>query len=123
MVKKFIQDKAGFQLNERDVIATHRITGETGKPRPIIVKVLNTKIKAKVMKKRSEIKRMGNGLRLVDDVTKTNSALISKLLEKEDIESAWYFNGSVFSKAKEKDRKIKFEVTNDSDTKIKKIKK
>lgn len=38
VVKKFIQDKAGFQINERDVIATHRIPGETGKPRPIIVK-------------------------------------------------------------------------------------
>lgn len=41
---------------------------------------------------------MGNGLRLVDDVTKANSALTSRLLGKEDIESAWYINGSVLER-------------------------
>lgn len=66
---------------------------------------------------------MGNGLRLVDDVTKANSALTSRLLGKEDTESAWHFNRSVFAKAKGEDRKIKFDVTSDLDTKIKKISK
>lgn len=71
---------------------------------------------------------MGNGLRLVDDVTKANSALTSRLLGKEDTESAWYLNGSVFAKATKIswDRKIKFDVTfctSDLDTKIKKISK
>lgn len=60
---------------------------------------------------------MGNGLRLVDDVTKANSALTSRLLGKEDTESAWYFNGSVFAKAKGKDRKTILDVTSDLDTK------
>lgn len=120
VVKKFIQDKAGFQLNERDVIATHRIPGESGKPQQVIVKVINTEVKARVMKKRSDIKRMGNGLRLVVDVTKANSKLISQLFGKEDIESEWYFNDSVFAKVKVKDRRIKFDVTDDLDTKIKK---
>lgn len=66
---------------------------------------------------------MGHGLRLVDDVTEANSALTSRLLGKEDTESAWYFNRSVFAKAKGEDRKIKFDVTSDLDTKIKKISK
>lgn len=61
---------------------------------------------------------MGNGLRLVDDVTKANSALTSRLLGKEDTEYAWYFNESVFAKDKGKDRRIKFDVTSDLDTKI-----
>lgn len=60
---------------------------------------------------------MGNGLRLVDDVTKANSALPSRLLGKEDTKYAWYFNGSVFAKDKGKDRKIKLDVTSDLDTK------
>lgn len=59
----------------------------TGKARLIFVKVMHSEVKAKAMWKRFKMKRFGTGLRLVNDVTKANSELISNLLAKEDIES------------------------------------
>ena len=38
------------------------------------------------------------GHRPVDDVTKMNAKLISELLDHESVDSAWYFNGSVFGR-------------------------
>ena len=38
--------------------------------------------------------------RLVDDFTKENTKLINRLMEHKDIDSAWYFNGSIFAKGK-----------------------
>ena len=54
------------------------------------------------MRKRSTIKEKGDGYRLAYDVTKVNGELKRRLLEFEGIESAWYFNGSVYSKYKDK---------------------
>ena len=59
-------------LDDREIVAAHTIPGIKGKPRPIIVKVANTNIKARVMRKRSVIKQKGNGLKLVDEVTRPN---------------------------------------------------
>ena len=48
------------------------------------------------MKVRSAMKTAGH--RLNDDVTKMNAKLISELMDHGSIDSAWYFNGSVFGK-------------------------
>ena len=50
------------------------------------------------MKKRSTIKNARCGVRLVDDVTFENARLITRLLEHEDIDQAWYYNGAVYGK-------------------------
>lgn len=49
------------------------------------------------MRKRS-IKTLGNGQKLVDDVTKANTELIDDLAERSEIEAAWQFNESGFAK-------------------------
>ena len=118
VVQDFLKNNAKIELEDREIVAAHRIPGAKGKPRPIIVKVLNTNIKARVMKKRSEIKQKGNGQKLADDVTKKNSELITTLLQHEDIDSAWYFNGSVFAKLKDSDHHVKFDIFDDIDKKI-----
>lgn len=104
-VKTFIKGNAGLALNDQEIVAAHRILGEKGKGRRILVKVMNTDVRSSVMKKRSEVK--DNGFRLMDDVTKANVSLIKRLTEHQGIESVWYFNGSVYGKVG--DKRIKFD--------------
>lgn len=123
LTQDFIQEKAGVHLAENEIVAIHRIPGAFGKPRPILVKVSSLQMKAKIMRKRSVIKNLGSGQKLVDDVTKANTELIADLAEREDIEAAWYFNGSVFATVNGCERKIKFDITDDLKEKIKRNKK
>ena len=52
------------------------------------------------------------GYRIADDVTKLNTWLISRPTGNENIDSAWYFNGSVFGRTKA-EKRLKFELFND----------
>lgn len=70
---------------------------------------------------RATVKSKGGGSRLADDVTKSNAELITNLLKFEGIiESAWYFNGAVYGKDKEK--RIRFDICDDIEEKLGKIK-
>lgn len=91
-----LDKKAKVKVEERKIMALHRIPGKSGMPKPVLVKLTNNSEKTKIMKKRQEMKRAG--YKLVDDVTKMNTQLINSLLLHEKIDSAWYFNGSVFGK-------------------------
>ncbi|KAH3703761.1 hypothetical protein DPMN_078807 [Dreissena polymorpha] len=57
------------------------------------------------------------GHRLVDDATALNTGLMSRLLLHKDIESTWFFNGSVFELTKRHER-IKFDLYDNIDTVI-----
>ncbi|KAK3085020.1 hypothetical protein FSP39_022985 [Pinctada imbricata] len=120
LVCKVIEEAAGVKIQMSDIVACHRIPGQAGQKRPILVKMRNTECKATVMRKRSKVKKGNSGVKLVDDVTKLNAQLISQLNEHAAIESAWYFNGSVFGQYKGK--RIKFDIIDDIDAKIRKSK-
>ena len=64
----------------------------------------------RVMGKRREMRTAG--YRIADDVTKLNTGLISRLSDNENINSAWYFNGSVFERTKG-GKRLKFELFDD----------
>jgi hypothetical protein len=119
VVQGFIKQNAGVEINDNEIVAAHRIPGAKGKPCPIIVKVLHNDTKSMIMRKRSAVKQTGKG-KLVDDVTKPNIELISALTEYEEVETAWYFNGSVFAKMNNNACKVKFDITDDLSVKIKK---
>ena len=70
------------------------------------------------MRKRSTIKEKGGarGYRLADDIMKANGKLIRRLLEFEGIESAWYFNGAVYGKYK--DRRIRVQICDNIEEKL-----
>ena len=59
------------------------------------------------MKHRKTMKQHGN--KLVDDVTKKNTELISRLLKHEKIDSAWFFNGFIYGKTIE-GRRYRFDL-------------
>lgn len=95
-VCSFLEVKANVSLRSEQIVAIHRIPGKSGQPKPVLMKMRNNSDKTSVMKTRKQIKEAG--YRLVDDVTKSNSGLIGRLLLHSQIESAWYFNGSVYGK-------------------------
>ena len=104
--------KQKVTIAPQQIVAIHRIPGKPGSPKPVLIKFRNNSDKTMVMKKRAEMKAMGN--RLVDDVTKLNTTLISKLNDHALIESAWYFNGAVFGKTKS-GKRLKFDMYDDID--------
>ena len=56
-------------------------------------------------------------VRLVDDVTKHNMGLITRLRNCKELESAWYFNCSVYGKTFD-EKRIKFDIFDDINNKI-----
>ncbi|XP_013396733.1 uncharacterized protein LOC106163628 [Lingula anatina] len=120
MVSKLLQTETGVRVTSEEIVAVHRIPGKRGQERPILLKVKNTDVKARIMKKRAVLRKSGKNMKLSDDVTKRNIELLHRLNESQLIEQAWYFNGSVYGKPKNTDDKIKFDIFDIIDEKIKK---
>ena len=115
-MKDTVSSLAGVKLSDDEIMACHRIPGQSGKPRPILIKLRNAEVKSRVMRTRSIVKKKGQakGIRFVDDVTRDNADLITKLLAHDKIESAWYFNGEVYAKPHGKKRML-FTLTDKDD--------
>ena len=111
--------KQDITLSPHQVIAIHRIPGKPGSPKPVLMKVTNTTVKSTIMRKRKVMKSAGH--RLVDDVTRLNTELITRLFDHPAIEAAWYFNRSVYGKTTA-GRRIKFVLHDDIDDTIKRSK-
>ena len=61
-------------------MAIHTIPSRQ-EPKPVLMKLKNNNIKTRLMKQRKTMKQLGH--KLVDDVTKKNTELISRLLKHE----------------------------------------
>ena len=109
-VSKLFSETCSVDLNPREIQAIHRIPGKAGSTKPVLVKLFNNNSKTKLMKARSSMKAAGH--RLVDDVTKMNAKLISELTDHDSIDSAWYFNGSVYGKTTG-GKRVKFDLYDD----------
>jgi chromosome segregation ATPase len=105
------------EIQKDEVTAIHRVPGKRDEHRPIIIKFQKPTAKTRIMKKRSDIKKLNKGWRISDDVTKANVTLISSLNSDERISSAWYFNGSVYGQ--HGTRRIKFDIFDDIGRRIK----
>ena len=121
-VRQVLKKKVNVDIKSEDIIACHRIPGGQGDIRPVLLKVKNTDIKSKIMRKRKDFRDDKTGRRLADDVTKDNADLINRLNKHEKIESAWFFNCNVFAKLKDDktDQRVVFDINDDIDRKIKK---
>ena len=127
-VQKVLKESIKVDLKSDEIIACHRIPGR-GTVRPILLKVKNTDIKSRIMRNRTAFRESKQNARLSDDVTKDNSDLIQKLIKNPAIESAWYFNCSIYAKLKKKEgekekpeqeRRIMFDINDNIDKKIRK---
>ena len=109
--------KQSVHITPAQIVAIHRIPGKSGTPKLVLIKFRNNSDKTRVMKTRAGMKATGN--RLVDDVTKLNTTLISKLNDHTLIDSAWYFNGAIFGKTTS-GKRLKFDMYDDIDDVISK---
>lgn len=96
-----VKQKTNVDIDPSDIVALHRIPSRHN-PRPVLVKFKNNSIKTRLMRNRRIMKQQG--YKLVDDVTKKNTELISRLLRHEKIDSAWFFNGFIYGKTTEGNR-------------------
>lgn len=107
-----LMNKDGVEIDPSKIVAIHRIPGKVGHEKPILIKLSNNNEKTKIMTHRSAFKAMGR--RLVDDVTKCNAELITRLTKHSKITQAWYYNGSVYGRTTTNQRH-KFDLYDDID--------
>ena len=110
--------KQHVTLNPDSIMAIHRIPGKVGRPKPVLLKLKNNNEKSKLMRARSAMKDAKH--RLVDDVTKLNTSLITRLMEHDKIEAAWFFNGYIYGKTNTNGKRYRFELYDDIDCVISK---
>ena len=113
-----IREKTKVEIKLSEIIAIHRIPSKHN-PQPVLLKLKNNSVKTRLMKHRKIMKQSGN--KLVDDVTKKNTELITKLLKHDKIDSAWFFNGFIYGKTKE-GRRHRFDLFSNIDAMISKKK-
>ena len=105
--------KQSVTLDRASIMAIHRIPGKVGRPKPVLLKLKNNSEKSKLMRTRSAMKAAKH--QLVDDVTKLNTSLITRLYEHSKIESAWFFNGYIYGKTHKDGKRYRFELYDDID--------
>ena len=117
-VLKIIKERTKVEIKLSEIVAIHRIPSKRN-PNPVLMKLKNNNVKTKLMKHRKTMKEHGH--KLVDDVTKKNTELISRLLAHEKIDSAWFFNGFIYGKTSE-GKRYRFDLYTDIDAVINKTK-
>lgn len=114
-VNKIAKDKLDVTVATTEIQAIHRIPGKPHQIRPIIVKMVNSEAKAKVMRVRKNLPK--TGFKLVDDVTQHNMSLITRLTETNNFDGVWYFNGSIYGKTKT-GKRMKFNLFDNIEEKV-----
>ncbi|CAC5382884.1 unnamed protein product [Mytilus coruscus] len=104
-------------IRPEEIQAIHRIPGKQGEHRPVIVKLLNSEVKYRIMREKINMPKQYT-FRLVDDVTNCHMELITRLLDSGQLDSAWYFNFAVYGKT-EAGRRLKFDIYDDIDKRLK----
>jgi hypothetical protein len=96
-VKDTVKDKLNVKVDPSEIQAIYRIRGNIGEARPVIMKLVNSEVKYRIMRAKENLPKKEN-VRLVEDFTKDNVGLITRLRNCKEFESAWYFNCSVYGK-------------------------
>ena len=111
---KMVKEDLKLQIDQRDVIAIHRINSNKGGTRPVIVKMINSDAKTQIMKRRKQTK---DNIRLYDDITYKNQDLIKRLKKHKDIATAYYFNCGIYGKTQD-GTQIRFDISDDIHSRI-----
>ena len=96
-VKDIVKDKLNVKVAPSEIQAIHRIPGKIGEAKPLIVKLINSEVTYSIMKAKKNLPKKET-VRLVEDVTKHNMGLITRLRNCKEFEGAWYFNSYVHGK-------------------------
>ncbi|VDI04249.1 Hypothetical predicted protein [Mytilus galloprovincialis] len=97
------------ELEERDVVAIHRIPSDKLGPKPLIVRLFSSDVKRRVMR---EKKNLQDHVRFYDDISKRNIELMKRLNETEWFSDVWYFNCGVYGRISD-GLQLKFNIFDD----------
>lgn len=113
---KMVKKDLNVEIEPSDVIAIHRIPGKDN-IKPVIAKVRNTELKIQIMRNKKGLK---NDIKFHDDITQRNLGLLARLSNNEMLNNAWFYNCSVYGKLTDSGQRIKFDLFDNIDHKIKK---
>lgn len=111
---EIVKKDLNVQLEERDVVAIHRLPSNKPGPKPLIVKLFSTDVKRQVMK---EKKNLQNNVRFYDDITKRNLDFMTKMKDIGCFASVWYYNCNVYG-VTESDLRLKLGLYDDINLRI-----
>ncbi|VDH91542.1 Hypothetical predicted protein [Mytilus galloprovincialis] len=97
------------ELEERDVVAIHRIPSDKLGPKPLILRLFSSDVKRRVMR---EKKNLQDHVRFYDDISKSNIELMKRLNETEWFSDVWYFNCGVYGRISD-GLQLKFNIFDD----------
>ena len=101
LVTKALNEKMGLNLQHRDIDIAHRLGPKTRHQadRCIIAKFTSRMNKIKCMKDRKK-KLEGTGIRIQEDLTKLNLAVLKATWKNDKVEKSWTTDGIIFVKWK-----------------------
>lgn len=113
-----VEKDLNVKLDPSDISAIHRIPSKNQNLRdnPVIVRFSCAEAKVEIMKHKKNLK---NNVHFTEDVTKRNLELMRRIRESEGMESAWYFNTSVYGKTKS-GLQMKFDLFDNVEQRIQK---
>lgn len=95
-IVKLLKDKLNIQLYISDISAAHRIPGGKNGPRPLVVKLVHSTVKNKILIKRKLLK--GSGIVIREDISIEYVKLMNRMENKDNVDSVWFWSGKVFVK-------------------------
>ena len=115
---KLLKDDLEVDVSPDEIVAIHRIPGKNDQPRPVIVKVKNTEVKSRIMRQRKKLKK---DTKFHDDITARNLGLMSRLYKSEKFHSVWSFNDSVYAKKSKEGKRIRFDIFDNIEEKLRQL--
>ena len=108
-------EKLGLQITSSDIDVAHRSgkEGQSGKPRPILLRFTSRGQRGKVLAARRQLK--GTGLAVAEDLTTANYRLLKAASEHSASMSVWSSNGKIIAKMKNGDI-VRLEIETNIDT-------
>lgn len=104
----------GVELGPRDISIAHRLgKPETGKVRPIIVRLCHRKKKSELMKKKKELKGKPKKIYINEDLTPLRVSMLKMVKDHSDVESATTVDGKILAWRNGKDRPIVIHTPDD----------
>lgn len=106
LVVNVIDKKLGIKLQSSQIQVAHRAGKFTpGAKRGILMQFVNKKDKAKVMKKRKQLK--SSGISIAEDLTPFNVRRLEQLKQLHCVSEAWSHQGKLFAKGTERPQIVK----------------
>ena len=104
-------------MSQQDIDCAHRVGAVTDKGKQtMLVRFFARDLAEDVMKNKRNLK--GTGILIYEDTTWMNRQLITELKDRDDVDSVWLKNGTIWVRLEPTGRKFKISIADDVETKL-----